>query len=105
MADPGTVLSVAVRPGHNPGDVVVTWAALTADPVVLTYNVFIDDGTGVDSSSAFRAKGIVSATRTRRVFRNKLSWRAVFATVTATNSEGTSAADATEAQGVARTRV
>ena len=105
MADPGTVAGVAVRPGHNPGDVVVTWTALVADPLVLTYNVFIDDGTGVDSSSAFRATAIVKVTRTRCVFRNKLAWRAVFATVTATNSEGTSASDATEAQGVARTRV
>ena len=100
MADPGTVLGVSVRPGHNPGDVVVDWTALVADPVVLTYNVFIDDSTGVDSSSAFRAKRIT--TKNRAVFRAKHPWRKVFATVTATNSEGTSASDATEASGKAR---
>ena len=100
MADPGTVLSVAVRPGHNPGDVVVDWAALTADPVVTKYTVYIDDSTGVDSSSQFRAKRIT--TKIRAVFRAKHAWRKVFATVTATNSEGTSAADATEASGKAR---
>lgn len=103
MADPGTVLGVSVRPGHNPGDVVVDWTALTADPVVLTYNVFIDDSTGVDSSSQFRAKAIVAAAKTSGViFRRKFTWRLVYATVTATNSEGTSAADATEASGKAR---
>ena len=104
MADPGTVLSVAVRPGHNPGDVIVSWAALVADPVVTHYTVYLDDNTGVDSSSQFRKRKL-KTTAIKQTFRGLTPWRDVFATVTATNSEGTSASDATEASGRARTRI
>lgn len=97
MAIPGTPPSVTVRPGHNPGDVIVECGDSTNTP--LTYTAYINNATGVDSSSAFRAKR--KSTATRFVFRNKHTWRKVFATVTATNASGTSS-DGTEASGKAR---
>lgn len=98
MAVPGTVQTIVVRPGHNPGDVIVECDALVADPVVLTYTFFIDSQTGVTSSS-FRGKRVTTVTRA--VFRNK-NWREVYATAIATNAEGSSASDATEASGNVR---
>lgn len=98
MATPGAPANVAVRPGHNPGDVIVEWDAVVASPTVDYYECYIHPQTGVDSTSAFKAKRLTTATRA--TFRNK-QWREVYATVTATNSEATGA-DATEASGNVR---
>ena len=99
MAVPGTVQNVTVRPGHNPGDVIVECDALTASPVVTTYTFYVHPQTGVDSTSAYKASR--TTTKAKAVFRNK-TWRQVYATAIATNSEGSSASDATEASGDVR---
>ena len=99
MATPGAPAGISVRPGHNPGDVIVEWTAVVASPTVDFYEVFIDNATGVDSTSAFRAKR--KTTALKAVFRAKFTWRSVFATVNATNSEATGS-DGTEASGKAR---
>ena len=105
MATPGAPGSIAVRPGHNPGDVIVECAVVSASPVVTKYTAYIDDSTGV-GTAAFRAKRTTTkgtttgATKVRFVFRNKHTWRLVYGTVTATNSEATGSAG-TEASGKA----
>lgn len=99
MATPDAPANVSVRPGLNPGDVVVEWDAVTADPTVDYYEAYIHPATGVDSSTAFKAKR--KTIGVKAIFRGKDTWRDVYATVTATNSEATSA-DATEASGRAR---
>ena len=102
MALPGAPANVVVRPGHNPGDVIVECDAVSASPVVLNYTAYIDSATGVDSTSAFRAqRTVLKLSAPHIVFRNKFTWREVFATVKATNSEG-DGVDATEASGKAR---
>ena len=102
MATPGAPGSIAVRPGHNPGDVIVSWGAVTADPVVTHYTVYLDDNTGV-STSQFRKRKLKTAA-IEQTLEGLLTWRDVYATVTATNSEATGSAG-TEASGRARTRV
>lgn len=102
MADPGAPQNVVVSPGHNPGDVIIQWDALVADPVVTHYTVYLDDNTGVSTSQFRRRK--LKTTATKQTFEGLTTWRDIFATLTATNSEATGVA-ATEAQGRARTRV
>lgn len=99
MALPGAPGNVVVRPGLNPGDVIVECDAVVATPTVDTYTAYINNATGVDSTSAFRAQR--TSVTTKFVFRAKHTWRSVFATVKATNSEG-DGTDATEASGKAR---
>lgn len=98
MAAPSAPTGVTVKPGPNPGEAIVTCAAVVATPAVETYTCYIYPKTGVDSTSAYVGKR--TATSPRFVFRNR-SWRKLFATVTATNTDGTSA-DATEASGKIR---
>lgn len=99
MATPDAPANVAVSPGPNPGEVIVVCDAVTASPAVTTYTAYIHPKTGVDSTSAYKAKR--TSTKPRFVFRNKFAWHKVFATVVATNSAATGA-DATEASGKVR---
>ena len=99
MATPSAPANVAVRPGLNPGDVIVEWDAVTAVPTVDYYTAYIAHATGVDSTSAYSASR--KTTGLKAIFRGKDTWAAVYATVTATNADDTSA-DATEASGKSR---
>lgn len=96
MAAPGTPTGVSVKPGFNPGQFIVT--ATPADATAVTFTCYMYPKTGVDSTSAYVGKR--TSTKARFVFSNR-NWRKAFATVTATNGEGTSA-DATEASGKVR---
>ncbi len=98
MATPGAPGSITVRPGHNPGDVIIGWAAVVATPTVTKYTVYIHPATGVGTGT-FLAKR--TTTKLQAVFRAKHTWRDVYGTVTATNSEATGTAG-TEASGRAR---
>ncbi len=102
MATPGAPAGISVGPGLNPGEVVVKWTAVVATPTVDYYTVYLDDGTGV-GTGAFRKRKL-KTTAVKQNFDRLLTWRAIYATVTATNSEATGSAG-TEASGVARTRV
>lgn len=102
MATPGAPGNITVGPGLNPSTVKVTWDAVTADPVVTHYTVYLDDNTGVSTSQFRKRKS--KTTALKQIFQNLVTWKTVFATVTATNSEATGSAG-TEGSGVARTRV
>jgi hypothetical protein len=96
MAAPGTPTAVKVKPGLNPGQAIVT--ATPADGTALTFTCYIYPKTGVNSTSAYVGKR--TSTKARFVFSNR-NWRKLYATVTATNVDGTSA-DATQASGKLR---
>lgn len=102
MATPGAPANISVGPGLNPATVIVKWDAVVADPVVTHYTVYLDDNTGVGAAQFRKRK--LKTTALKQVFQGLLTWRTVFATVTATNSEATGNAG-TEGSGVARTRV
>lgn len=95
MAAPSAPASVAVKQGFNPQSARVSWASGGGDAEV-SYTVYIHNATGV-STSTYSGKVPVAASRLF-VDIDGIGYEKVFATVTATNADGTSAA-ATEASG------
>jgi hypothetical protein len=93
MSAPSAPANVVVKSGQDPQGVRISWDA-TADTD--TYEVYWSNVTGV-STSAYKGKRQITADREYLEI-SGIAYQKVFATVTATNGDGSSSA-ATEASG------
>lgn len=85
MALPAAPATITVKRGNNPGDVIVTVAAVVAVPAVTSYDCYLGPNSGVTPLAFRRHKSGPGLIFHFNVLDDVMVW----ATATATNSAGT----------------
>jgi hypothetical protein len=84
MALPAAPATITVKRGNNPGDVLVTVAAVVATPAVTSYDVYLGPDSSVTPLKYRRHKSAAGLIYHFNVQDDPMVW----ATATATNSAG-----------------